>query len=59
MEPAINWLSDITYKSELILDILKQSLGNKMSRINSHKQYYDKENNLRCYSSVSCVFINV
>ena len=31
-------LSDITYMSELILDIFKYSGTNKMSRINSPKQ---------------------
>ena len=37
MEYYIKNVSDITYSSELILDILKQSVIAKMSRINSHK----------------------
>ncbi len=35
METAIDWLIDITYKSELIPDILEYLDTNKMSGINS------------------------
>ncbi len=36
METALIWLSDITYMSELILDILLKDNSFKMSRIDSH-----------------------
>jgi len=39
MEPYMkDNVNDITYRSELILDILRQLPRNKMSRINSPKQ---------------------